>query len=406
MGRHRWKRPAAMLTAILLGLAPALSCADVMMLWRGDGLQAVKSGIESGRTEALPALDAVTRHAKEALARGPYSVVDKTNFAGDDIHDYYSQGPYWWPDPDSPDGLPYIRRDGQVNPEKYGDGFDSKRRHDMTLDVTALTLAGYFTGDRHYLEHAARQIRTWFIAPETLMNPNMDYAQSIPGRSAGRPAGIIDSRAFVYSIDAALTLHQLDALNDDDLATLKSWFERMAHWLETSEIGQGERAAKNNHGTFYDLQLASFHWFAGNREAARQVIDRFCETRISPQVEPDGSQPLELARTKPYHYSLFNLQAMINMALLARRMQLDTDDPGCSMEDGIRRGLEYVAGRPEATMQWPSGSGNSPAERQFQLQVLYKFLAGPDDGRDPFPRSRDMFQSSVIHLLITTDPTE
>ena len=406
MGRHRWRHLAGILAATLLGLAPALSCADVMMLWRGDGLQAVRAGIESGRSVALPALDAVTRHAEEALARGPYSVVDKTGFTGGDIHDYYSQGPYWWPDPDAPDGLPYIRRDGQVNPEKYGDGFDSKRRHDMTLDVTALTLAAYFTGDRRYLEHAARQIRTWFITPETLMNPNMNYAQSIPGRSAGRPAGIIDSRAFVYVIDAALTLHQLGAFSDDDLAALKSWFERMAHWLETSEIGQGERAAKNNHGTFYDLQLASFHWFAGNREAATQVIDRFCETRISPQVAADGSQPHELARTKPYHYSLFNLQAMINMALLARRMQLDTDDSRCSMEDGIRRGLEYVAGLPEAAMHWPSGSGDSLADRRFQLRVLYEFLAGTNDRPDPVPQSRDMFESSVIHLLIPTGPTE
>ena len=275
----------------------------------------------------------------------------------------------------------------------------------MTRDVTALTLAGYFTGDRRYLEHAAKQIRTWFIAPETLMNPNMDHAQSIPGRSAGRPTGIIDSRAFVYVIDAALTLHELGVLSDGELAVVESWFGRMAHWLEHSENGQGERAAQNNHGTFYDLQLAAFNWFAGNEEAAAQVVDRFCETRIRPQVADDGSQPAELARTRPYHYSLFNLQAMTNMALLARRMQLDTDAADCSMEDGIRRGLAYIAGQPASGKDWPSGPGDASGETLFQLLVLYHLLSGTDPGRDPALQARGAFDSSVIHLLAPTDTT-
>ena len=404
-GRQCWKRLGGVLVAILLGAAPAFACADVMMLWRSDGLQAVRAGLEAGRSDAIPALEAVRLHADEALTRGPYSVVDKTGFRGGDIHDYYSQGPYWWPDPESPDGLPYIRRDGQTNPEKYGDGFDSKRRHDMTRDVTALTLAGYFTGDRRYLEHAAQQIRTWFITPETLMNPNMDFAQSIPGRSAGRPPGIIDSRAFVYIIDAALTLQQLGALNDGDLAALEAWFGRMAQWLETSDNGRGEAAARNNHGTFYDLQLAAFHWFAGNTEAAARVVGRFCETRITPQVAADGSQPHELARTRPYHYSLFNLQAMANMALLARRMQLDTDDADCSIEEGIRRGLAYVAGHPATGKDWPSGPGDPAGKALYELLILYHYLAGTEHGRDPALQPQGAFEDAVIHLLLPTDTT-
>lgn len=394
-----------MLTASLLALTPMPSCADVMMLWRGEGLDAARIGIEAGRNDATPALEALTRLADEALERGPYSVVDKTGFRGEDIHDYYSQGPYWWPDPESPDGLPYIRRDGQTNPEKYGEGFDSQRRHDMTRDVTALTLAGYLTGERLYLEHAARLIRTWFIAPATRMKPNMDHAQSIPGRSAGRPPGIIDSRAFVYTIDAALTLHQLGALEDGELAALRDWFGRMAHWLEHSENGKGERAAQNNHGTFYDLQLAAFNWFAGNEEAAAQVVDHFCETRITPQVAADGSQPAELARTRPYHYSLFNLQAMTNMALLARRMHLETDAADCSIEDGIRRGLEYVARSPATRLDWPDGSEAAAEERLFELVLIYHFLAGTEPGQSPPPPPAGAFERSVIHLLLPIDPT-
>ena len=398
MARHHRRRLGAVLAAGLFALAPAPAGAETMMLWRGEGVEAGRTAVEQGRAEAGPALGALIEHADQALARGPYSVVDKTGFRGGDIHDYSSQGPYWWPDPESPDGLPYIRRDGQTNPEKYGDGFDSQRRHDMTRDVTALTLAGYLTGERRYLEHAARQIRTWFIAPATRMNPNMDHAQSIPGRSAGRPPGIIDSRAFVSTIDAALTLHEFGVLDDADLAALKAWFGEMAHWLETSENGLGERAAQNNHGTFYDLQLAAFHWFAGNTEAATRVAESFCAARVSTQVMSDGSQPEELARTRPYHYSLFNLQAMVNVALLARRMGLETDAAECSIEDGIRRGLEFVA-------NWPDGPEEAAAERLFELVLVYHFLAGTDPGQNPPLPPAGAFERSVIHLLLPTDPT-
>ena len=137
-----------MISVILFFIFPAESNADVMMLWRDDWLQQVRSAMESNPGATHPALDAIITEADLALSRGPYSVTDKTGFPKDrDIHDYYSQAPYWWPDPEKADGLPYIRRDGDVNPDKYSDAFDSKRKSEMVQDVVALTLAGYFTSD-------------------------------------------------------------------------------------------------------------------------------------------------------------------------------------------------------------------------------------------------------------------
>ena len=279
---------SAMISVILFFIFPAESNADVMMLWRDDWLQQVRSEMESNPGATHPALDAVIADADLALSRGPYSVTDKTGLPEDqDIHDYYSQAPYWWPDPEKADGLPYIRRDGEVNPDKYSDAFDSKRKSEMVQDVVALTLAGYFTADSRYLDHAARQVRTWFTDSRTAMNPNMQYAQSIPGRSAGRATGIIDSRSFVRIIESASVLHRLHALNDEDMAALKKWFGQLALWLKTSANGVKEGEARNNHGTFYDLQLAVFSWFSGDGHISREIVVRFCDTRVKRQVDAD-----------------------------------------------------------------------------------------------------------------------
>ena len=394
----------AALVAGVVCLLPGLAGADAMMLWRGAPSETARAGQALDGNDATPALAALLAGADEALGRGPYSVVDKTGFRGDDIHDYHSQAPYWWPDPETPDGLPYVRRDGQTNPEKYGDALDSRRRHDMSLDLAALSRAGHFTEDRRYLEHAALLLRTWFIAPATRMNPNMRHAQSIPGRTPGRGAGIIDSRAFVYAVDAALLLRDEGLLGEDELAALRSWFGDFAAWLEASENGRDERAARNNHGTFYDFQLAAFHWFAGNRQAAEDVISRFCAVRIEQQVEADGRQPHELARTRPFHYSVFNLQAMINMALLARRMGLDTNDPDCSIEAGIERGLAFVAERPDSGADWPENPTDPAWRELYELLRVYDHLAGGERFRDALARSGDAFGSSVVNLLLNASP--
>ncbi|MBT8038613.1 MAG: alginate lyase family protein [Gammaproteobacteria bacterium] len=374
------------------------SSGGFMMFWHADWLQRAKAAHSSPATRQSQALEAVICNADRALQRGPFSVTQKTGFPPDrDIHDYYSLAPYWWPDPDKENGLPYTRRDGQTNPERYGDGVDGWRRHEMVQDVTSLTLAGYFTEDPRYLDHAARQIRVWFLNPETAMNPNMNYSQYIPGRSSGRSYGIIDSRAFIRIIDAARLLHQSGALNDDDLASLKNWFGRFAAWLAESEHGRQEQKAENNHGTFYDLQLASFHWFSGDEDLAAEVIAAFTGKRVLMQIGQDGRMPRELARTRPFHYTLFNLQAMMNMALIADRLGMELLTIDREAGDRIHSAITFVSG---GGHDWPLDRTHPDYMPLYELLRLHETMTGMDDFGASIPKSETAFDASVIHLLL------
>jgi len=372
--------------------------AGFMMLWNDEWLRRVKASNAADAALITPALEAVLCRADVALQRGPFSVAHKTGFPpGGDIHDYYSLAPYWWPDPDKENGLPYIRRDGETNPERYGDGVDGKRRHDMVLDVTALTLAGFYTDDARYLDHAARQIRTWFIDPDTTMNPNMEHAQYIPGRSAGRSYGIIDSRSFVRVIEAARLLHRSGHLDDEGLAALKDWFGRFAKWLAESPHGRKEASAKNNHGTFYDLQLAAFSEFSGDEKTAKAVIAAFPARRLRDQIAPGGKMPLELERTRPFHYTLFNLQAIMNMALLADRLGVELLAEDRENDDFIRAAIAYVSGNGH---DWPLDRTHPDYEPLFELLLLYDTLTGTDEFETMRRESGSAFDASVIYLLL------
>ena len=386
----------------VLFCATSFTCrADMMMLWQVELLQQVKSKMESSDTEIQQALDAIVARAKLALSRGPYSVTDKTDFPEDrDIHDYYSQGPYWWPDPEQPDGLPYIRKDGEVNPEKYSDALDSNRRHDMTEDVVALTLAGFFTRDDRYLDHAANQIRTWFTEPGTAMNPNMSYAQSIPGRSTGRATGIIDSRSFIYVVESALVLHSLGVLNEQEMERLRAWFGQFSIWLKTSVNGIKEGRAKNNHGTFYDLQLGVFSWFSGDLQTAREVVSHFCEKRVKPQIGSDGRMSHELARTRPFHYSVFNLKAMVNMALLAERVGAPLLLQGCTEDYRVKLAVEYLVDLSSEGRDWPEQPTAPEYQSVFELLLMMHRLTGDKQYLDKAAETNHAFRQSVVHLLL------
>ena len=377
---------------------PCPRSAGFIMFWNPEWLQFSKARLSAAASKPSQALDAVICNADHALRRGPFSVTQKTGFPADrDIHDYYSLAPYWWPDPDKADGLPYIRRDGQTNPERYGDGVDGGRRHEMVQDVAALTLAGYFTEDPRYLEHAARQIRVWFLDPETAMNPNMNHSQYIPGRSAGRPIGIIDSREFIRVIDAARLLHPSGALSDEDLDALKTWFGQFAAWLAESEHGRDEAKAENNHGTFYDLQLASFYWFSGDPVRAAEVIAAFPEKRVLEQIAPDGRMARELARTRPFHYTLFNLQAMLNMALLADRLGMDAIADDLAGGDRIRAAIAYVSGDGH---DWPLDWTHPDTLPLYELLRLHATMTGADELNARSRKSDAAFGASVSHLLL------
>ena len=226
-------------------------------------------------------------------------------------HDFYSEGDYWWPDPKDPGG-PYIRRDGETNPDNFVAHRDAMRR--LSQIVPALVAAYQITGDERYARHAAAHLRAWFVDEGTRMNPNLLYGQAIKGVATGRGTGVIDTIHLVEVARAAWVLEQLAFLKGETLIATKDWFRRYLAWLTTHAFGTVERTSGNNHAAAWALQVAAFAQFVGDDARLADTRRFFRDTLIAGQMAPDGSFPRELGRTKPYGYSLFQLDVMGTLA--------------------------------------------------------------------------------------------
>jgi hypothetical protein len=300
-----------------------------------------------------PALKQLIKDADKLLTKTPVSVMEKSQVPpSGDKHDYMSLARYFWPDPKKPDGLPYINRDGEVNPEVYE--MSDYRNNDMMVDaVSTLALAYYLTGNDRYAEHAVRFIRTWFIDSTTRMNPNFNFAQAVKGKSGGRSSGIIESRGFTRVIDGIGLLADFKGWTLDDQKRMVEWFDRFLTWLQTSDNGRAEAKSTNNHGVWYDVQVASMALFVGKRDAAKEVLERAKPKRIGEQIEPDGSQPRELARTTSKHYTAFNLEAFFALAAIGSNAGVDLwnyqSDDGRSIREALDWVIPYLRNEKEWT---------------------------------------------------------
>lgn len=223
------------------------------------------------------------------------------------IHDFYSEGDYWWPNPEAPDG-PYIRRDGETNPENFTAHRQAMIR--MSQLVGDLTSAWILTGKQVYSDAAMQHIRAWFVNPDTQMNPNLLYAQAIKGVATGRGIGIIDTIHLIEVVQSLRLMEAKGMIDKEEVRTIKQWFSDYLTWMSTHRYGIKEMEAKNNHGTCWVMQAAAFALFTDNREMVRFCTERYKTVLLPNQMAADGSFPLELERTKPYGYSLFNLDAM------------------------------------------------------------------------------------------------
>jgi hypothetical protein len=265
-----------------------------------------------------PAFNALIRAADKALETTPPSVMDKGKIPpSGDKHDYMTIAPYYWPDPSKPNGLPYIRHDGRVNPESRDDALDHGRVIQMADAVETLSLAYYFTGKEAYAEGAVKYLQVWFLDPATRMNPRLDYAQAVLGENTGRGTGILEGRNISQAADAAGLLAGSPAWTGPDRKKFKAWLETYLNWLLTSKNGHDESNATNNHGTWYDVQAMELALVLGKADVAKQIAQAAQAKRITVQIQPDGRQPLELVRTAAFGYSHFNLEALFALATLS-----------------------------------------------------------------------------------------
>ena len=313
-----------------------LTSADTGPSWMqaSGGKVSVEDILRHDRTRILAAADA----ALEMQALTITTARAKLSEGGP--NDFYSNGDYWWPDPKKPDGLPYIKRDGETNPENFIAHRDAIR--DLRDAVAALAAASLLSDDDRYVAKAAELLRIFFLDPATRMNPHLDYAQAIPGVSSGRGIGIIDTLHLIEIPKAVQALEKSGAFPEEVVEGLQEWFRDYLAWMLESKNGKEEAATKNNHAVAYFLQVAVFADFTGNQEALSACRARFKETFVPAQMAQDGSFPQELARTKPYAYSIFQLD---NMATLCQVLSNPQDDLwNFTTEDGrgMNKAMDYL----------------------------------------------------------------
>lgn len=295
-----------------------------------EKIQAKRASLDERETYEL------RHHAEAKMKIEPMSVTfHKSPAASGNIHDFFSEGTYWWPDPKNPGG-PFIRRDGEIYPDSFKHHLNDLEK--MSTASVVLAEAGVYLGERRYLERAATLLRVWFTDEETKMNPHLNYAQAIRGHCDGRGIGIIDTQRLIKVVHAANLLEYAGGF-DELIGKLKEWFAEYVEWLSTSENGIFERDYFNNHSNWYNTQIASYVAFIGGDPT--RYFDHFMKVIIPNQTGEDGSFTDELTRTKSYSYSSFNLLACAVLARLAEGYGVDLWNAVAENGRSIRRSVEF-----------------------------------------------------------------
>ena len=337
-------------------------------LFAGVKLVRLQNAYHAGELrKSVPVLKLI-REAERALKMKPVSVVEKLQTPpSGNKHDYTSFGVYWWPDSSKPDGLPYIQRDGVRNP-KVKEFANKENLNALISAVSNLSLAWYITGEPGYAEHAELMLRTWFIDKKTRMNANLNYAGYIPGKTEGGKSGIIDTHRMPYLIDALVLLKSSATWSKRDQQEIEKWIEEYFTWLTTAKNGIAEGNSKNNHGTWYDVQVLSMALFLNKTEFAHKIAIEAKAKRVIAEIEPTGEQPMELKRTNSWGYSNFNLLALFELSLLAEH----TGENLWQFEQegrSIRKALDYVLSFAKDTTAWKNRQISG-----FRMTDIYPLL--------------------------------
>jgi hypothetical protein len=330
---------ACLVTFLAIALVSVAQTPEVYLM-NASRLVQLKKNIQQQDKETMDLVQQLKQNADKLLDKKPLSVMDKGfTPASGSKHDYMSQAPYFWYDSTKPNGLPYMRRDGVRNPE-INKITDHTYLSDLNDATYTLSLAWHLTGEEKYAQKAAALIRYWFFEEATKMNPNLNYAQAIPGINDGRGIGIIETRALTGIADAAGLLKTSKSWSAADHKALQKWYADYLDWLLTSKNGNEEHKAKNNHGTWFHAQAIDYALFTGNKTKARELV---LETKamMDTQITKEGMLPLELERTTAMHYTTFNLYAWFNVATLAKHIDMDVWNQHNSAGAGIRTAVDW-----------------------------------------------------------------
>ncbi len=307
--------------------------------WNENNLKQVKTKINTVAYKTV--YEKLLRDADSELSKRAPSVMDKPLIApSGDKHDFLSISKYWWPNPNTADGLPYIKKDGETNPDTQI--LDEQALPAMTKSVIRLGLAYYFSGDEKYAKKAVELIRVWFLNPDTKMNPSVNYAGIRPGHDGNVGTGILPLYGFVEMLDVVALLSSSPNFPESDQTQLKEWFTDLTDWINTSTIGTNDRKKANNIAVIHDVQLACYALYTGKYALALELINEFPQKRIYKQIEPNGSQPLELDRTNAFGYSSYNISNMMKMAAIAQSAGVDLFNMQSADGRSIPKAMDFL----------------------------------------------------------------
>ncbi|PNP39752.1 hypothetical protein TGAMA5MH_08271 [Trichoderma gamsii] len=331
------------------------------IILEGSRLIEIRRRLQTGNDEILNKSFVILKKKADGwLGQGPWSVMEKKKAPpSGDMHDYTSQAPYWWPS-SGPDGNPYVQRDGERNPEvlNYSDRVNIEK---VLASTSALGLAWFYSGNEAYAKHAADIIRTWFISPETRMNPNLNHAQLIPFANTGRHIGIIDfSQWYTTLLDIAVILNSgsfsgtsAASWTAEDMDGFRDWNREFLKWLTESDFGKAERAEKNNHGSFTCMLVSAIALFVDNKQLVHKEAASI-QHDINETISPDGALPEELQRTRSWHYSNFTLLALTRLAMVAEKAGVDLWHYRGPQGQGIFKAIEYLLPAATGAAAWTS----------------------------------------------------
>jgi hypothetical protein len=344
----------------------------------------------------------VMEKAESTLLQQPVTVTAQTSSrSAGGKHDFFSEGDYWWPNPVSIDS-PYIQRDGMTNPDNF-----VAHRHAMirlSQIVGALASAYKLSGDEKYVQQALRHCMAWFVNKETMMNPNLLYAQAIKGRFTGRGIGIIDTIHFIEVVQGLLAMEDAKAIDKSELAAIKNWFEQYLQWLTTHKYGKDEMNAENNHGTCWVMQVAAFAKFTGNEQPMKFCSDRYKNILLPNQMAVDGSFPREIRRTKPYGYSIFNLDAMATICQILSSEEDDLWNYQTADGKSIKKGIEYLYPFIADKKKWPHKQDVMYWENWPVAQPFLIFGANAFNNKEWFNTWKALDHSPTVEEVIRNVP--
>lgn len=317
-------------------------------------------------------------------------------------HDYVSLARYAWPDETQPNGLPYVMRDGVSNPELKK--FDRNKLSAMANAVYRLSLAYYFSGEEKYAQKATELIRVWFIDKKTKVNPNLRFAQHIPGKADGRCYGVIDAYSYVKMLDGVQLLEKSKSFTQKDSKLLKAWFSQLLKWLLTHPQAIEESYQKNNHATAYDVQVAAYALYTGNKKVFSDIVDNFSKRRIATQIMPDGKQPYELRRTLAFGYSQYNLTHIIDLLLMIKHQGVDFRQYCVSGEHSFFKAMDFLAPyMGKSVSDWPYQQISGWEDKQQEMaKDFYRTYLLDESRKDYFQIYRNVKMRDWRDLFVLT----